>query len=287
MLEELANLATQRFPKWGTENMQRVQLMPGLSVSRWQRPTSFEASMYEPVLCLILQGRKEVTLGDERHGMSAGECMVVSHDLPVLGRVTKAPYLVALLTLDVPLLRSLYDEVSRADCQVAGARAIAVEKAEPALLDAMGRYLAAAECPVDTSVLGPMLAREVHYRLLRSTLGGMLRRLLRPDSNESAISRAIARIRQDFKAPMEVPALAREVGMSVSAFHKHFKDVTSSSPLQFQKDLRMLAAKRLLVTGAASVSSAAYEVGYQSPNQFSREYARKFGAPPSRDVAQP
>jgi AraC-like DNA-binding protein len=259
--------------------------MPGLSVAHWQRPTSFEASMYEPVLCLILQGRKEVTIGDERHAMSAGECMVVSHDLPVLGRVTKAPYLVALLAIDVPLLRSLYDEVSQASCEVAEARAIAVEKAEPQLLDAMERYLAAASCPVDTRVLGPMLAREVHYRLLRSALGGMLRRLLRPDSNESAIARAIAQIRRDFRAPIEVSALARSVGMSVSAFHKHFKEVTASSPLQFQKDLRMLAAKRLLVTGAASVSTAAYEVGYQSPNQFSREYARKFGAPPSRDLS--
>lgn len=242
--------------------------------------------MYEPVLCLILQGQKEVTIGDERYALSAGECMLVSHDLPVLGRVTRAPYLVALLSVDVPLLRSLYDDISHADCAVAEARAISVENAEPALLDAMHRYLAAAECPVDTRVLGPMLAREVHYRLLRAPLGGMLRRLLRPDSNESAISRAIAQIRRDYRSPIEVSALARDVGMSVSAFHRHFKEVTSSSPLQFQKDLRMLAARRLLVTGAASVSSAAYEVGYQSPNQFSREYARKFGAPPSRDAAR-
>jgi AraC-like DNA-binding protein len=114
--------------------------------------------------------------------------------------------------------------------------------------------------------------------------GGMLRDLVRHDSQGSAITRAIAQIRRDFRSPIAIPALARSVGMSASSFHKHFKAVTASSPLQYQKDLRLLEARRLLRTGATSVSTAAYDVGYESPTQFSREYARKFGVPPKRDL---
>ncbi|MDC0714163.1 AraC family transcriptional regulator [Stigmatella sp. ncwal1] len=127
--------------------------------------------------------------------------------------------------------------------------------------------------------------KEIHYRLLIAPFGGMLRSLIRNDSHASAIARAIAHIRRDFRSSIAIPELARRVGMSTSSFHKHFRTVTSSTPLQYQKDLRLLAARRLLMTAEASVSDAAYEVGYQSPNQFSREYARKFGVQPRKDLA--
>ena len=127
--------------------------------------------------------------------------------------------------------------------------------------------------------------REIHYRLLVAPFGGMLRRLIRHDSNASAIARAIGHIRGDIRSPIAIPDLARRVGMSASSFHKHFKTITSTTPLQYQKELRLLEARRLLKTGGASVTTVAYEVGYESPSQFSREYARKFGVPPSHDTA--
>ena len=129
-----------------------------------------------------------------------------------------------------------------------------------------------------------MLAKEIHYRLLTAPFGGMLRNLIRYDSSASAVASAIAQIRRRFRESLVVAELARDVGMSVSVFHRQFKAVTASSPLQYQKDLRLLEARRMLRTGSVSVSAVAYEVGYESPNQFSREYARKFGRPPKSDV---
>lgn len=129
------------------------------------------------------------------------------------------------------------------------------------------------------------VASEIHYRLLVGRLGGMLRRLIRHDSVASAISRAIGQIRDDLRASLSVPDVAKRVGMSTSSFHQHFKAITSTTPLQYQKDLRLLEARRLLRADGVSVTTAAFDVGYQSSSQFSREYTRKFGIPPSQEVA--
>jgi AraC-like DNA-binding protein len=269
----------------GPHVAQSVQPLPGLRLLRHPRVTAFEASVYEPVVCLIVQGRKETTFGDRTLDARAGQCLLVSHDLPVRSRVLEAPYLSLLLDVELGLLRSLYDEVADATPEAGSARVLEVNQADPAMVDALHRYLALAESPTDAKVLGPMIRKEIHYRLLTAPFGGMLRSLVRHDSHASAIARAIARIRREYSAALEVPDLARSVGMSTSSFHKHFKSVTSSSPLQYQKDLRLLEARRLLVTGERTVSDAAFEVGYESPSQFSREYARKFGVAPSRDAA--
>jgi len=257
---------------------------PGLHVLRAHVPSEFEATIYDPLLCLILQGRKEMTFGEHTHRLGVGECAMVSHDLPIVSRVREAPYLVVLLNIEVDVLRSLYEEVGELAADGA-AHPLEVHRADPRLLDAVGRYLALTESAMDARVLAPMLRKEIHYRLLVSPLGQMLRRLLRHDSHASAIMRAIAVLRRDFRAPMVVEELARAVGMSVSSFHEHFKRITSSSPLQYQKGLRLLEARRLLVAGTATATTAAFEVGYESPTQFSREYARKFGRPPSKDLA--
>lgn len=235
------------------------------------------------MLCLILQGRKEMTFGGRTYRLGAGECALVSHDLPILSRVREVPYLVVLLRVDVDVLRSLYEDVGELAAQSEG-QALEVHRADAHLLDAACRYLALAESEMDARVLAPMLLKELHYRLLTSPLGHMLRSLLRHDSHASTIARAITLLRRDFRAPMVVEKLARSVGMSVSSFHEHFKNVTSSSPLQYQKSLRLLEARRLLVAGSSNVTTVAFEVGYESATQFSREYARKFGHPPSRDV---
>lgn len=237
-------------------------------------------------MCVVLRGRKETAFGEYTLDVTSGDCLLVSHDLPVVSRIVEAPYLALLLNVHLDTLRSLYDELGAALPDNSDARALEVHEAPASLLDALGRYLAVADSPADARVLGPMLVRELHYRMLTAPFGGMLRSLIRYDSTASAVANAIAQIRSRFRESLVVADLARDVGMSVSAFHRQFKAVTAVSPLQYQKDLRLLEARRVLRTGAVSVSVAAYDVGYESPNQFSREYARKFGRPPKSDLSK-
>lgn len=285
MLQQLAREA-HRLSVQVAENEAQIHYpMPSLAILRHARPTNLEATLYEPVICLIVQGRKETTLGDRTVAFGAGQCLLVSHDVPVVSRVTQAPYVALVVRLDLATLRSLHDEVADAGRASMPARTMDVHDADPALLDALNRYLSLAGSTTDAKVLGPLILKELHYRLLAAPFGGMLRALIQHDSHASAVERAIGHIRREFRAPIEVPDLARQVGMSVSAFHKHFKAITATTPLQYQKELRLLEARRILSSGNPSVTSVAFEVGYESPNQFSREYARKFGVPPSRDVA--
>ena len=282
-LERVTQRALRLVPT-SPRQTQSLTPRPGLYLLRQYVPSEFEATIFDPMLCLILQGRKEMTFGERTYRLGAGECALVSHDLPILSRVREAPYLVVLLNIEADVLRSLYEDVGQLALQ-GEAQALEVHRADAQLLDAVGRYLALAESEMDARVLAPMLLKEIHYRLLASPLGRMLRSLLRHDSHASAIARAIALLRRDFRKPMVILELARAVGMSVSSFHEHFKRITSSSPLQYQKGLRLLEARRLLAAGSATATTAAFDVGYESPAQFSREYARKFGRPPSKDVA--
>jgi AraC-like DNA-binding protein len=282
-LEKLIEQVSRRVPAVENGRQQTAQPMDGLVLLRQHSPSPLEASLYEPVLCLILQGSKEVSIGAHSLSFGPGECLLVSHDLPVRSRVTSAPYLALVFQVDVATIRKLYDEVADSALDSERAHAAETHRVDAGLLDALCRYVALADSPADAKVLGPLIAREIHYRLLMAPFGGMLRSLIRHDSNASAIARAIGHIRGDIRSPIAIPDLARRVGMSGSSFHKHFKTITSTTPLQYQKELRLLEARQLLKTGGASVTTAAYQVGYESSSQFSREYARKFGVPPSRD----
>lgn len=282
-LEELIGRARRHLPH-PPENGAALHPLGGLVLLRREAPSVIEASVYTPVLCLILQGRKQVEIGDRVLSFGPGECLLVSHDLPVRSRVTKAPYTALVFEIDVATIRKLYDEVAAAALDGQRARAAETHRADRWLLDALHRLLALADAPSDAKVLAPLISKEIHYRLLTAPFGGMLRNLIHRDSHASAVARAIDHIRHDLRSPIAVPALARRVGMSASSFHKHFKSTTSTTPLQYQKELRLLEARRLLRTSGASVTTVAYEVGYESPSQFSREYARKFGVPPSVDV---
>lgn len=261
-----------------------IEPVGGLQLLQQHAARPSEPTMYEPVLCLILQGRKQVSIGDRTFSFGPGECLLVSHDLPVCSSITKAPYLALVFEVDIAAVRKLYDEVAESSLETTRARAAETHRASPELLDALRRYLALGDSPSDAKVLGPLISREIHYRLLMAPFGGMLRLLIRHDSNASAIARAIGHIRGDLRSPITIPDLARRVGMSASSFYQHFKRTTSTTPLQYQKELRLLEARQLLRTGGASVTTAAFEVGYESLSQFSREYARKFGVPPSRDA---
>lgn len=283
-LAALAELAARQLPRPGGRSAQYVRPMKHLGILRHHRPTTFEAAIYEPVLCLVLQGRKDNVLGADSYPLGAGQCLLVSHDLPVVARITKAPYLVLLFDVELATLRDLYEAMAGAPPSIAPARSLAVHTCDARLVDALHRYLALAGSPTDTAVLGPLISRGIHYRLATAPFGGMLRDLIRHDSHASAISRAIAQLRRDFRSPVEIPALARSVGMSAPSFHKHFKAIISSSPLQYRKGLQLLEARRLLRAGTRSVAAAAFDVGYESAAQFSRDYRRRFGAPPRHDL---
>lgn len=283
-LADLAALAERQLPRSGGQKMQYVRPLKNLGILRHEQRSSFEAAIYDPVLILILQGRKETVLGGESYPMGVGECLLVSHDLPVVARVTKTPYLALIFDIELNLLRELYESLAEPLPQAAQSRSLAVHDCDTKLVDALQRCLALAGSPLDATVLGPLVARELHYRLATAPFGGMLRDLIRYDSHASAVARAIAQLRRDFRTPVEVPQLARSVGMSASSFHKHFSAITASSPLQYRKGLQLLEARRLLRAGTLSVTAAAFDVGYESAAQFSRDYTRKFGVSPKHDV---
>lgn len=263
----------------------------GLFVHRQTRPSAFEATVYTPVICLNLQGRKEVTIGESSVAFGVGQSLIVSHDVPVMARVTKAspqnPYLAIILALDMAILRSLSDEVGETALDRQQARTLTANATDSKLVEAIARYFALTRDPLEAKVMQPLILREIHFRLLTASHGGMLRQLMQRDSHASRISRAIGRIRTDYRAPLAVASLADEASMSPSSFHEHFKQITGTTPLQYQKDLRLMEARRLISLDGFSVSSAAYEVGYESTTQFSREYSRKFGSPPRNDVPRP
>lgn len=283
-LAELATLAARLLPRSNGLEQQYLRPLRNLGILRQPRPTSLEAAIYDPVVILILQGKKETVLGGDSFPMSVGECLLVSHDLPVSARIVKAPYLALIFDVELDTLRELYESMTGTLPAAQPSRSLAVHRADPKLVDALHRYLELAESETEAAVLGPLVSREIHYRLATAPFGGMLRDLLRHDSQPSAVARAIAQLRRDFRAPIEIPELARNVGMSASSFHKHFKAITASSPLQYRKSLQLLEARRLLRAGSLSVTEAAFDVGYESVAQFSRDYSRKFGASPKHDL---
>ena len=264
--------------------------LDGLSILRSRKPTMLEATLYNPLLCLILQGRKETHVGARQVSFTAGESLIVSHQLPVISRVTEAtemkPYVALVLELDMDIVRSLYDEISEIEIEEEQARAFNVGKTDEALMDAMGRFIDLIDRPFEAKVMLPLVLREIHFRLLLARHGGMLRQLLRRGSHADRIAKAITRIKEDYATSLTVAELASIAGLSPSSFHEHFKALTATTPLQYQKELRLLKARHLLMNGTHSVSSAAFEVGYESSTQFSREYSRKFGYSPRKDLAK-
>ena len=263
-------------------------LIAGLSLTRRTEPTQFEALIYQPIVCLILQGAKITTVGDRSVRVTAGQTIVVSHDLPVIAQVSQAsaqvPYLSLVAKIDLSLLRSVSNELDYDISEAQTPSAFAVSHIDEPMLAVFERYVGLTDNPEEARILGPLVNKELHYRLLKADNGGMLRQLLSRTSHASNITRAIKILRQDFRARFEMDDLAHLVGMSSSSFYKHFKAVTSTTPLQYQKDLRLTEGRRLLLSGAHTVATAAFEVGYESPSQFSREYSRKFGTAPSRDL---
>jgi AraC-like DNA-binding protein len=256
----------------------------GLAVAR--RNSEPVPALYEPMACLVLQGAKQVLIGDQVLRYDPASCFIASLDLPAAGCVVEAasdkPYVVASLALDRETLASLLAELPPAGpAEPAAGFGVAPVTAE--LLEAWDHLIALLDTPSDIPFLAPSREREVLYRFLQGAHGPMLRQIACKDSRLAQIRRVIAWIRENFGRTLRTETLADIATMSVASFHRHFKAATAMTPLQYQKALRLQAARRLLIANGDAARTA-YAVGYESASQFSREYARLFGTPPLKDA---
>ncbi len=266
-----------------------AQPLPGLHLYRHSFPLQQVYSVVEPSLCVVAQGSKEFLVGESRYLYDPFHYLLVTVDLPNVGQVLEAsrerPFLSLRLELAPALVGEVMVEADLASLRDrADVRAISASPVDGHLLDAMVRVARLLEAPDEARVLLPLLTREIIYRLLRGEQGARLRHLAILGGYSPSIARAIERLRQDFDQPLRIERLAREVGLSVSALHHHFKAVTALSPLQFQKQLRLLEARRLMLGEDLDAASVAFRVGYHDASHFNREYKSHFGVPPMRDV---
>lgn len=240
--------------------------------------------MYEPALCVVLQGTKLTSLDNRSLRLSAGDSVIISHHVPVYAKITQAsteaPYLALIVKIDLKLIRDLQLEIEQTFESSDRALSVDSEKADTALIHTLDRFVTAITDPLDAEIIGPSIYRELHVRMLRARHGGMLREMVPTDSAANSIARAIEHIRSSYRSRLPVTDIAREVGMSESSFHQKFREITGTTPNQYQKTLRLIEAHSLLSLEGYSVSAAAFAVGYESANHFSRDYSRRFGIPP-------
>ncbi|MBS1183527.1 MAG: transcriptional regulator, AraC family [Proteobacteria bacterium] len=258
--------------------------IPGLTVLRATMPSALVYAINRPLVALVLQGGKRVTTGAQTLDFGAGQSLLIAADLPTVSQVTRAdaaaPYYSLVLELDLKLIEDLAVDIAAAP----PGPAVRIEPTDAEVTDAALRLMRLMERPAALPVLGDQVLREMHYWLMAGRHGGAIRGLGVAGSHAQRISRAIAVLRADYAAPIRVERLADIAGLSPSAFHQHFKAITSLSPLQFQKQLRLIEARRRMLSDGISASLAAYQVGYESVQQFTREYNRLFGLPPGRDI---
>ncbi len=267
-----------------------VTPVPELFLLRSDTTTAPAPAFYAPTFTLPVQGRKQLFPGSETLIYDSSRFLVVAVDMPVMACISSAsaaePYLALTFQLDrlaiVDILSALPPQ-DEADEDSAG---LAISSITPDLLDPLVRLMRLVEHPADAAILGPLAGRELLYRLLTGPAGAVLRQMVAQNSRLARVDRAIAWIKNHFNAPMRIDHLAAIAGMSPASLHRHFKAVTAMSPLQFQKQVRLLEARRRLVAESLDAASVGFSVGYESQSQFSREYARLFGAPPSRDAAR-
>ncbi|SFS09872.1 AraC family transcriptional regulator [Sphingomonas jatrophae] len=261
--------------------------MPHVSLIRADQPSTPTPAVYEASLCLIAQGSKRVSIGEHSVVYDAAHYLLVSVDLPLVGHVIEAspesPYLCCKIDLDPAIVADLMvaegGAVPRTDLPVLG-----VYPSDPDLIDAACRLVRLLDRPETIDALAPLIEREILYRLLTGPHGPMLRHVATAGSHLNQVSRAIAAIRRRFDGQIRIEDVAAEAGMSPSSLHAHFKAITRMTPLEYQKQLRLQEARRLMLMGGATAGTAGFAVGYESPSQFSREYRRLFGAPPRQDI---
>jgi AraC-like DNA-binding protein len=264
------------------------EVLPGFFLARSSRPSQSLNTVYQPAFCFIAQGRKRALLGEEVFRYDPGHYLLFTVDLPLIFQIEKAtpdePYLGLRLDLDPSLVASVLVE---ADIKIkkgdASTKAMDVHSIDANLLDAVVRLVRLADEPESSTVLAPLIVKEIIYRLLAGGQGARLAHLLQSGDTQR-ISRAIGHLREHFDEPLKIDDFARQLGMSVSGFHHHFKSVTAMSPLQFQKQIRLQEARRLMLGEDLDAASAGFRVGYEDPSYFSRDYKKLFGSPPQRDI---
>jgi len=266
-----------------------IEPLKGLHLARASSPKEPLHSVYAPVFCVIAQGSKEVFLSNERYLYDPYHYLLVTAELPLVSHIVEAsqerPYLSLRLDLDPTLVGSVMVEADHLSPKKhADVRAIAVSSLDAGLLDAVVRLVRLLDAPAEAPFLAPLITREIVYRLLMGEQGGRLRYIAALGGYPKHIVKAIEQLHKNFDQSLRIENLAQELGMSVSGFHHHFKAVTAMSPLQFQKRLRLLEARRLMLGEQLDAASAGYRVGYEDASHFNREYKSLFGLPPMRDV---
>lgn len=288
-LNELRGLAAR------AENRRTETGIPRVAMVQGAVPEHELAAVYDPMINMILRGSKTMTVGNRTLRYDPATYFVISIDLPAIGTVHAepdgSPYLAISLTLEAAVIADLLQDLpclgsAHAGADLSAEAGFSVASVTCELMDAWVRMLRLIDRPDDVAALAPAYEREILYLVLRGSQGRMLRDIALPDSTLARVNKAIQRIRRDFARPLRMEKLADEAAMSLSAFHRHFKAVTALSPLQYQKQLRLLRARTLLISEGRTVMSVALEVGYESPTQFSREYSRAFGLPPTQDVSR-
>jgi AraC-like DNA-binding protein len=263
--------------------------IPGLQMFRRTAPTAPYTSSYEPSLAVVAQGRKRADLGGTTFIFDESRYLLTSLDLPVISQVVEAsgkrPYLCFFLKLEIPIVRELlsHEEIHRPEAPSASP-AMATGETTPELLEACCRLVELLNTPQDIPVLSGLIQREIIYRILRGPEGARLRQISTLGDQSQRTAKAIAWVKANFAKPLRVEALARIAGMGASTLHHHFRALTAMSPLQYQKQLRLQAARERMLMDRLDAASAAFAVGYESASQFNREYSRMFGKPPMRDI---
>lgn len=279
-LDELRSIVMRAGDKWTDTGIPRVAMVQAEACA---------SQVYQPMLHLVLQGSKTLSIGDQVTEYAAVSYFIVSVDVPAAGDIHAAglgrPYLAVNLTLDPDVIASVLTQGNKGLGEPT-ATSFASVNAPTEMIDAWLRMMRLVDHPEEAAVMAPMIEREILFRALQGPLGGMLRELACPDGRLSQIRRVIHWIREHFAEPLRVEPLAAMAEMSVAAFYRHFKSVTAMTPIQYQKRLRLLRARWVLLFDSRDAAAVAFSVGYESASQFSREYARMFGLPPTRDIAR-
>jgi AraC-like DNA-binding protein len=279
-MDELRAIVMRAGDKWTSTGLPRVSMVKAEACSD---------QVYQPMVHLVLQGSKSLSVGDKLLCFEPASYFLVPVDVPAIGQITPEgygrPYLAISLTLDPVIIASMFGDLP--ELRTAGkVPSFSVSGAEPELIDAWLRMMRLVDRPKEAAVLAPMIEREILFRVLQGPQGDMLRQMARTESRMSQVRRAIDWIRAHFAEPFRVEPLAGMTGMSVAVFYRHFRAVTAMTPIQYQKRLRLLEARRMLLFEPRDAAAIAFSVGYESASQFSREYARMFGLPPMRDMAR-
>ena len=286
-LEEKRNLIKSKVQKLFSAPGLLQTGIKGFGIALRTAPTTNQHCLYKPMAILVLQGKKQTVLGSESFTYTENKLLVNSIDIPTVSSIVEAspekPFMTLILDLDSYIVSRLVSESGCTQC-AAARRGMGIADADEAILDAFYRLILLLDQPERQKVMAPMIIREIHYLLLTSPLGDILRAINTKGSQNNRMANAINWLKENYRQPLKIDELAQKFNMAESSFYRHFNKVTSLSPLQYQKQLRLYEAQRLMLAENFDAAEAAYEVGYESASQFNREYKRMFGMPPKTNV---